>query len=441
MGIVSGVTPTEPSTLLLNHVRMVLPDGEVRTGNVVVERGIITALTEHPSAAPLIQQDNVHVIEAEGAWLTPGLVDLQLNGAYGMDFSANNTPHTLMGLLEKLPAHGLSHVAATLITQPELNTLNAINTVEETLFLQKKPTIGSANPPAPLTQLAGIHLEGPFLSPEKAGTHATSVLDKRQREGFSPAAITPLLSPNLKLMTIAPELDPSGETIAWLTNTQGITVWAGHCAPTERDLMRAIDNGLSGVTHWMNAMAPLHHRTPGIGGLALVDDRLTVSVIADGHHIHPAMLAALMRCKPRHQVVLVSDAMALSGLPEGTTLPFAGTQVTLTQGKALNTAGQLAGSVQLLDQVIRNVVRWQVASFPQAIRMATETPARVLGIAEQAGHIRVGAPAHLVLWDPKTLDITHTWLGGQLAYHAQQPSKTHQRLSHAFNAYPTASAS
>jgi N-acetylglucosamine-6-phosphate deacetylase len=395
-----GLFKMSKTTTILAGASVVTPNGLLATGCVTLQNDRIAEVQRDVPAALLLSHDDIDIIPLSNDFiLTPGLIDIQLNGALGCDFN-NATIPQIQSTLSQLPRFGLTSIVPTLITAPLMDMVSSANTLEEVIHISKSNYV----------RLLGLHLEGPFLNPSRRGTHP-------QRSMLKPSAETLqlLLSPNVRLMTLSPEVDPDGDLLRYLQQ-RGVVSLAGHTEANVNQLHRAVEAGLAGVTHLMNAMGGLHHRQPGTATFALTNDELVATFIADGVHIHPEMLRLILRAKGLERLVLVSDAMSLAGLPDGQKTTFAELSVQRQGEMAVNQEGQLAGSVQMLPQMVANLVRWQLCSFEQAITLASTNPARLLGMEKDLGHISQGAKADLVLWDKATLSPIATWIDGQLVW-------------------------
>lgn len=382
---------------IITGATLILPHGQQREGTVLIEGNRIRAITPEPPAS-LLLQEHVEVISGEGCYLSPGLIELHFNGAFGCNLNQTNIAE-VQDLLKKLPAHGVTSALFTVITAPLTDMLSAIHTLDEAIHHK---TAGSCRP-------LGLHLEGPFLNPSFRGTHP-------------PADILPLgmdelkllMSPNLKLMTLAPELDEDGRHLRYLSD-QGVRPSLGHSNATLAEARQAVDNGANSVTHIYNAMRPFHHREPGLIGAALCEDRLFVQIIGDGAHVHPEAVRMVLRAKRPVHVLLTSDASPAVGMSEGTQVKFCGQEVTIRDGKAINQEGGLAGSTQLIGDCVRNLVRWNLLNFADAVQLATMNIAGFLNHPE-LGRIEAGGLADLVLWDKQDLSVQATFINGQQVY-------------------------
>jgi len=262
-------------------------------------------------------------------------------------------------------------------------------------------------------RMPGLHLEGPLLAPARAGAHrgdaiaaAAATLDDVLDDLLAARA--------LRLVTLAPERPGALALIARLRDA-GVVVSIGHTDATFEQAVAAIDAGATLATHLYNAMSPLRHRAPGAVGAALADDRLTVMLIADGVHAHPAALNVALRAKGPERVVLVTDAMAAAGAPPGR-YALAGAEV-ISDGQAARLAdGTLAGSTLTLDRAVRMMAGLGGARVEDALAMASGVPAAAVGLTD-AGRIAVGQRADLALWSA-AMEVTATLIGGAVAFRA-----------------------
>lgn len=306
-----------------------------------------------------------------GGLIGPGLVDLQVNGAGGHDALAGGG-EGLDRIDEVLARHGVSGWLAALPTAEDERVAAVVDAARERV---RDPGHG----------LCGVHLEGPFLAPDHAGAHRRELL--RPPTAGVPAHY---FAEAVRLVTLAPELDGALELIARLRRA-GIAVALGHSGADAGTAGRALDAGATLVTHVFNAMAPLHHRAPGLAGVALTDRRALPCVIADGLHLDPLVLR-LCRAAAGERLILVSDAAAPAAAPAGD-YELAGRRVRADAGTVRTADGTLAGSGMLLDGMLGRWVRHTGAGPGEALAAAAWRPSRVLG----ADALKAGAPADLVL--------------------------------------------
>lgn len=350
--------------------------------------GTIVHAGPEPPAHLLMERDDVEVIDAEGAYATPGLIDLQMNGAFGCDF-AQASSHQIVQTLHQLSQYGVTSILPTIITAPQADMMASLQRLEE---VARQPVAGC-------TEILGLHVEGPLLNPSYCGIHPNSAMPTQQ--GLDEEALGQLLSslcsPSVRMMTLAPECIPMELVLPALAKRRIIPM-AGHTGASAETIHQAVDLGLAGVTHLFNAMKGLHHRAPGVVAMALTHSKLMATIIADGHHVYPEALRVAFQSCGTERLALVSDAIHLAGTPEGTSAQFGGQTITHAAGKAANDEGTLAGSATLLDGCIRNVIEWGLVDSATAFAMATQAPAYLLH-DNQRGQLTSGAVANIVLWD------------------------------------------
>ena len=313
----------------------------------------------------------------QGDWVSLGGVDLQINGGLGLAFPEVTPQHfpKLAEIGQYLSNQGVDGYLPTIVTATLEQIRRSLATLAE--FMQ---TSSSAN----TAQILGIHLEGPFLNPEKRGAHPQDCLlpltvDNVKRVLGDYADI-------VKIITLAPELDPAGEAIPFLRNL-GITVSLGHSQATLEQANLAFSQGASMVTHAFNAMPALHHRKPGLLGAALAHPNVHCGLIADGQHVCPTMLQVLLQsargklAQPGKisGVFLVSDALAPLGLPDGV-YPWDRRQIEVKNGTARLSDGTLAGTAHPLLVGVQNLVKWGLCSGSEAIALATQAPREAIAM-------------------------------------------------------------
>lgn len=354
---------------------------------VVVEDGHIVAVLHGPPPSGGTR------IDLAGGYLAPGFIDVQVNGGGGVLF--NNTP-TVDGLATIARAHrryGTTGLLPTLISDDAVVMQRAIAATRDAI---------AAGVPGVL----GLHLEGPFLSPQRAGVHAARHFRIPDDHAIAHATA---LDNGITLITLAPEQVPP-EAIRALV-ARGAIVSAGHTAATYAQMRAGFAAGITGVTHLFNAMSPLQGREPGAVGAALEDPDIWCGSIVDGVHVHPASLRVALAAKPRGKVLLVTDAMP----PVGADRPdftLYGEPLAVVDGVLRNAAGALAGSVLDMASAVRNCVQWLGLPLDDACRMAAQYPAEFLGLGASHGRIAPGYRADLV-WLDADITVRGTWIAGQ----------------------------
>jgi N-acetylglucosamine-6-phosphate deacetylase len=366
-------------------------DGERFRGRqaVVVSGGLITSVTtDPPSSLPVI------CLPAD-AILAPGFVDVQVNGGGGVLFNDDPSPTAIARIGAAHRLGGTTAFLPTLIsdTRPVIRT--AIAAV-------------SAAIAAGVPGVLGIHLEGPFLSPQRPGIHDPERLARFELGDV--ALLTGLGAAGVTLVTLAPEEVPPGITAALVA--RGAHVSAGHTADPGTAIRAALDEGLTGFTHLFNVMSQLTAREAGAVGHALTDARAFAGIIADGHHVGDEALATALRMKGPSRLMLVTDAMPPVGDPEdreGFTL--FGRFIHRAGDRLAAADGTLAGSALTMAGAVRHMVGRAGATLEEALIMAALTPARFLGVAGRIGRIRPGYAADLVALD-RDLAVLGTCIRG-----------------------------
>jgi N-acetylglucosamine-6-phosphate deacetylase len=353
--------------------------------SVSVENGRIAEVTEGP----------VH--GAASGLLTPGLVDIQVNGAFGVDF-AEIDQEGFARVVRNLPRTGVTRFLPTLITA-DLSQL-----LEQARILLS--TVSTVNGQG--ARSLGVHLEGPFLSTKRPGVHDPSLMIAPTAERVD-AMLE--LRDALRMVTLAPELPGGLDAVRKLT-AAGVLVAVGHTDATGVETTSAADAGAGMVTHLFNAQRGLGHREPGVPGVALVDDRYTLGLIADLAHVG-ADACRLVFKAAGDRVALVTDAVAAAGMPPGV-YRLGGADVLLSDdGVPRSAEGTIAGSALTLDRAVRNMIAIGVDPVV-AFRAATIVPADTIG-EPGLGRIEPGALADLVLWDDELMP-SKVWVEGKLVF-------------------------
>ncbi len=328
-------------------------------------------------------------LDMSGDWLSFGGVDLQINGALGLAFPDLDEQNAvkLAEIDQFLWNQGVDGYLPTLVT----TSIDKIQTALAAIA----PFIRNPTPNTPTAQILGVHLEGPCLNPDKRGAHPAEHLQPLSLESIQ--RILGDYADVVTVMTLAPELDPTGEVISYL-RSHGITISLGHSQATATQAQAAFAQGATMVTHAFNAMPGLHHREPGLLGAAIIDPRVQCGLIADGQHVCPTMMNILLRAARYDQgIFLVSDALSPLGLPDGR-YPWDEREIEVIHGTARLLDGTLSGTTRPLLDGVKNLVDWELCDLETAIALATLAPRRAIGLPESY----VGQPAHLLRWQDTT---------------------------------------
>ncbi|MEO0835966.1 MAG: N-acetylglucosamine-6-phosphate deacetylase, partial [Cyanobacteria bacterium J06642_3] len=323
------------------------------------------------------------------------LVNLQINGGLGLafpDLEFTDLPK-LQEICDYLWHQGVDAFLPTIVTTSITKIQRSLSVIKSFLDQQAKFQQSA--------EIIGVHLEGPFLNIAKKGAHPAEFLLPLNIDNLE--QVLGDYAEIVKIMTLAPELDPSGKAIKFL-RSHNITVSLGHSLATETEARQAFELGASMITHSFNAMPSLHHREPGLLGAAITDQRVSCGLIADGQHVSPTMLKILLNsCEHKDQVFLVSDALAPIGLPDGV-YPWDSREIFVKDGTARLESGTLSGTTLPLLQGVQNLVKWNICEPARAIALATESPRQAIGLKG----LKVGQEANLLRWkiNPKNHQIT-----------------------------------
>ncbi len=377
--------------------RVMTPDRVILDGVVLVEDS--TILEVGSRAAVPFSGDEFEVMDHPRHLLAPGFIDVHIHGALGRDVMEGTT-EALEAISRFLATYGTTSFLATTMTASPIATLQAV----EALGRQ-------VDRPLPGARLLGLHLEGPFINPEKRGAHSA-----RHIRPPSTLIFEQLLARSghrVKLITLAPEVEGSLELIRF-ARSRGVVVSLGHSNATLEETVAAIDLGAANATHLFNAMRSFSHRDPGVLGAVLTTPQVWAELIADGVHVSPAAVELGLRCKGAGKILLISDAVSATGMPEGQ-YRLADSEVTLSEGVCRTPDGTLAGSILTQDQALRNMVRWSRLPVQSVLGMLTRNPAQSLGIAGRKGALAAGKDADMVLLD-RNLRVQATIVQGEVSH-------------------------
>jgi N-acetylglucosamine-6-phosphate deacetylase len=372
-----------------------MPAGEIQDAGILVRDGVIEAIGPREGMS---LPDGAEELQAAQHTAIPGFVDVHIHGAGGHDVM-EGTDEALAGVARTLARHGTTSFLATTVTASPDDICRSVEGIARYMSVQYETDQARA-------EVLGVHFEGPFISSARRGVHPkewVQLPSAELLERFLRAA-----SGNARILTIAPELLGAVPCIEAARNA-GLVVAMGHTDATYEQARAAIARGVHHAVHVYNAMRPFSHRDSGVIGAVLTTPDVTAELIADGVHVEEAAMRILLQAKGAGCVILVSDGISATGMPDGK-YKLGRFEVTVSDGVCRNTEGKLAGSTLTLDRALRNVVGM---GFPlsDAVRMLTSNPAKLLGLEFKKGALRVGADADIVLLD-RDLQVTNVWARG-----------------------------
>ena len=374
------------------------PTERFAPGRVIIRRGIVEAVgvaydVRVPAGAARL--------EAPSLTVTPGFIDPHIHGCGGADVM-DATYDALNTVSRILARHGTTAFLPTTVSAPADilgSAIAQLGSLIERHFDGAQPI--------------GIHLEGPFISTTRRGTHQADHILPANGELL--AEWIHRSAGQLKLLTLAPEIDGAGELIG-LAEEAAIRVAMGHSNASYEDALAAVERGVCYAVHTFNAMREFTHREPGIAGAVLADDRIFAEIVADGIHVHPEVVKIFARSKQRDRVLLVTDATSATDMADGQY--FLGTEkVNVVNGVCRDAEGRLAGSTLTQEVGLRHFVRWTGATLQDALFGLTLNPAGALHL-EGRGRIEPGSPADLVMMNDE-FEVIKTFVAGKLVFERQ----------------------
>ena len=376
------------------------PLEEVSNPLLFVDDGRITALSSRSEQEIL---GNTSLVDFGDAVLAPGFFDIHMHGGAGIDIMLASEDE-LPRLGKFLVAHGVTGYFPTTVAAPLDQTCAALGRLADAIEAgQKPPAVNTPTQARPL----GIHLEGPFLSHKRRGVHPPEYLVAPTVAIFE--RLWEAARGHVRMMTIAPEVPGAMEVITEAAR-RNVCVSIGHSDAEFSTAQAAVKAGARHATHTFNAMRPLDHRDPGIIGEVLTDSRISADVIADGIHVSPAVVQLFLQAKGNARAVLITDATAAAGMPDGR-YQLGPIKVDVKDGKC-TMDGKLAGSVLTMDRAVRNVTEFAGWNLQDAVRAATLNPARVVGLAQDQGTLAPGAEANFTVLSP-TGEVRKTIVRGR----------------------------
>lgn len=367
----------------------------LRGGKALTPDGLVqTDVTAADGRLVLGAVDGSKVIDVAGTTIIAGLIDIQTNGGWGHDFTSD--PESIWEVGRRLPETGVTSFVPTIVTSSYEVTDHVIE------VLKAGPPPGYAG-----AEVLGAHIEGPWISSDWRGAHNPEYLslpDVVRAGQWAESGV-------VRMVTIAPELEGAAQTAAKL-DAAGVVVAAGHTGADYETAADALQGSWSAVTHLFNQMSPFRHREPGMVGAALTSTR-PCGLIVDGLHSHPGALQLAWQLLGPDRLILVTDAMQATGLGPGTYL-LGDREVTVGDDGPRTAEGKLAGSTLTMERAVANLAAWTDATFAQAVRCATLTPATLMKVTDR-GAIRTGRRADVTVLDQQ-LNVVMTIASGMMAY-------------------------
>ncbi|MBN2117944.1 MAG: N-acetylglucosamine-6-phosphate deacetylase [Anaerolineales bacterium] len=394
------IAPTPQASFALTNGKVVLPDRVATDAAVVIRRSIasgsITAILDGDSIPAEIDR-----IDVGRRWITPGLIDIHTHGALGHTFNEADE-EAFNVILRENAQRGVTGLLATMAVAPLDDLLHLLEFVRQWMAV-----------PRPGAQVLGAHLEGPYIHPAQCGALDPGCL-RSPRDGSASQLMK--FADVLRILVLAPELPGARELVAQLAEC-GILPAAGHCTAKEEDVLAAMQAGLQHVTHLFSAMSATVRegpwRKPGLLETALVHPGLSVEMIADNKHLPPTLMKLAYKCIGPDRLCVVSDATSGAGLPEGSRFRMGQMEYEVADGVGMMLdRTSFAGSTTLLNQMIPVLTDVVGIPLPEAIRMVSLNPARVLHLEKQKGSLEVGKDADLAIFNPD-FSAWRTMIAGQ----------------------------
>lgn len=389
--------------ICLNKAKIYTGLMEIEQGAILIEDNRIKDVLFETRLKKLNPDSSYEVIDLEGKIITPGFIDTHIHGIGGFG-TENGESDDILGMSRVLTQYGVTRFCPTLYPSDEESFIYNIRNISDTIGFEQG------------ARIQGLHLEGPFISKLHCGVQLPEYIkdvDLSLMKKFIKAG-----KGNISIMTVAPELKNMRELAIYCLK-QGIVLSAGHTDATYENMMEGMQAGIMHSTHFFNAMRPLKHRDPGCVGAILLNNSLSCEVIADGFHVHPAIIKFLIKEKPVERIILVTDSLRPTNQKEGRLLAN-NEEVFLGEAGVFQRVsdGVIAGSSATLDSCVRNMIKWEI-SPSDAVKMATVNPARLLKIDSQRGVLMPGAFADLNILSEK-FEVLETYVEGESVYRKKE---------------------
>lgn len=380
----------------IKNVEIVTPFRIIEKGSVIVEGKKIAALGR---SSEVQIPSSVRTYDFDGMMLTPGFIDLLVHGGGGYGF-ADMSIEAVENISDFYFKHGTTGLLAALYSKPETDMVADVKRIADFCHSSNNHS-----------NVWGMHLEGPFINRDLHGAMKVEYLWEPNVAGWQ--KLYDASNGYIRLMTIAPEL-PNVHDVMRVAAKNDVVLSIGHSAATYEQVLDAIDNGAAHVTHMFNAMKPFHHRLPGVAVGALLHNELKVELIADGIHVHPAVMKLIYNIKGDGGIILITDAIRASGMPDGE-YTFMDQKIFVKEKRAYLADETLAGSTLTMNQAVKTMVQQVDVPLTSAVRMASLNGAKVLGLEHHKGILAVGKDADLVVMD-KDFEVQMTIYEGSIKY-------------------------
>lgn len=382
------------SRTLIENSRIWHNEGFIHGHTLVITDGIISGIRP---AAEVQTRRGDRRMDGRGGYALPGFIDLHVHGGNGFD-AMDATEEALQGICDFLAQQGVTSFLPTTMAASGEQITAALAAAE-------------AFAARPYTPYLGVHLEGPYLNRDYRGAQPDRYLRAPRRDEY----LSWFETGQVRLITMAAELE-GGEQLIRDANAHRVTVSLGHSGASYEQARDAFAIGLRQITHTFNGMAGIHHRRPGIFVAAIENPQVTLQVIPDGVHLHPAIVKMTVRLAGRERALVITDAMRAAGLPDGH-YSMGEVAVMVKDGEARTSQGGLAGSTLRMPQAVRNMMRFCDLTLAETVPMLTRVPARSIGMYPQKGSLEIGSDADIVIWD-EALGAQATLIGGRPVYQA-----------------------
>jgi N-acetylglucosamine-6-phosphate deacetylase len=373
--------------IVIHAGRAFTPFEEISDAVIVIQGSKISAVGQR---GKVDLPRGVRELNASGKTVVPGFVDVHIHGAGGHDVM-EGTREALEIITANVATHGTTSLVATTVTASEKETRDSVAGIAHFILNTSQYAARELS-----AEILGIHFEGPFISPARRGVHPAKWIVPPSRELL--AQLLGEARGTAQILTLAPELTGALDLIS-VARQAGLVVSLGHTDATYEQAQAAIEAGASHAAHVFNAMRPFSHRGTGVIGAVLTSPKVSAELIADGVHVDDAAMRMLVELKTPERVILVSDGISATGMPDGK-YQLGMFEVKVSGGVARNAEGKLAGSTLTLDRALRNMVALGVP-LASALRMVTANPARQIGLGARKGVLAPGADADLVFLDDK----------------------------------------